>query len=43
MAFITKPQRYITLPEKNGIPSRVKMIATLHITALEPLDSKSAA
>jgi hypothetical protein len=43
MAFITKPQLYIAMPDPDGIPSRVKMIATLHITALEPLDSNSAA
>jgi len=43
MAFITKPQLYVALPDPDGIPSRVKMISTLHVTALEPIDSGSAA
>ena len=42
MAVATKAQMAIALPDPDGTPSRLQLLSTLHITALEPLDPQPA-
>lgn len=43
MAIVTKTEIVIALPDADGIPSRLQLVATLHVTALEPLNAAGAA
>ena len=43
MAFLTRAEIMIGLGERDGIPSRHRMVSLLHVTAAEPLDSTAAA
>lgn len=42
MAVATKAQMAIAMPDPDGTPSRLQLLSTLHITALEPLDPQPA-
>jgi len=42
MAVATKAQMAIALPDPDGTPSRLQLLSTLHVTALEPLDRQTA-
>jgi hypothetical protein len=42
MALATKAELAIALPDEDGVPSRLQWLATLHVTALEPLDKQTA-
>ena len=42
MAVATKAQMAIALPDPDGTPSRLQLLSTLHVTALEPLDTQAA-
>ena len=43
MAVATKAELAIVLPDADGTPSRLQILSTLHVTALEPLDAAPAA
>ena len=38
MALVTKTELVVALPDDDGVPSRLRIISTLHVTALEPID-----
>ena len=42
MAFPTRTEMVIASPDRNGIPSRARMVSNLHITALEPIEAAPA-
>ena len=42
MAFPTRTEMVIASPDRNGIPSRARLVSNLHITALEPIESAPA-
>jgi len=39
MAFPTQTEMVIASPDRNGIPSRARIVSNLHITALEPIEA----
>lgn len=39
MAFPTRTELVIASPDDHGVPSRARIVANLHITALDPLES----
>ena len=43
MAIVTKTEIVIALPDADGIPSRLQLVATLDVTALEPPNAAGAA
>jgi hypothetical protein len=43
MAIVTKTEIVVALPDADGIPTRLQLVATLHVTALEPLNTAGAA
>ena len=43
MAIVTKTEIVVALPDADGIPTRLQLVATLHVTALEPLNTADAA
>jgi len=43
MAVATKLELAIALPDADGTPSRLQILSTLHVTAIEPLDPAPAA
>lgn len=43
MAIVTKTEIVVALPDNDGIPTRLQLVATLHVTALEPLNTAGAA
>jgi hypothetical protein len=38
MAVATKSELAIALPDADGVSSRLQILSTLHVTAIEPLD-----
>lgn len=42
MAVATKAMIAIALPDPDGTPSRLQLLSTLHVSALEPIDTKAA-
>jgi hypothetical protein len=43
MAIVTKTEIVVALPDADGISTRLQQVATLHVTALEPLNTAGAA
>ena len=43
MAIVTKTEIAMDLPDADGIPTQLLLVATLHMTALEPLNKAGAA
>ncbi len=43
MAFPTRNEMVIASPDRNGIPSRPRLVSNLHITALEPIEATPTA
>jgi hypothetical protein len=43
MAIVTKMEIVVALPDADGIPTRLQLVSTLHVTALEPLNTAGAA
>ena len=43
MAIVTKTEIVVALPDADGIPTRLQLVSTLHVTALEPLNTAGAA
>jgi hypothetical protein len=41
MAFPTRTETVIASPDRHGVPSRVRIVSNLHITALEPIEAAS--
>jgi hypothetical protein len=39
MAFPTRTEMVIASPDRQGVPSRARIVANLHITALEPIET----
>lgn len=39
MAFPTRSEMVIASPDRQGVPSRAHIVANLHITALEPIET----
>jgi hypothetical protein len=39
MAFPTRTETVIASPDRQGLPSRARIVANLHITALEPIET----
>ena len=42
MAVATKAKMAMALPDPDGTPSRLQLLSTLQVTALEPLDTQAA-
>ena len=43
IAIVTKTEIVVAMPDADGIPTRLQLVATLHVTALEPLNTVIAA
>ena len=43
MALLTRVELLIGLAERQGVPTRYRSVALLHVTAIEPIDSPAAA
>ena len=43
MAIVTKTEIVVALPDAEGTPARLQLVSTLHVTALEPLNTAGAA
>jgi hypothetical protein len=43
MAIVTKTEIVVALPDADGIPPRLQLVATLHVPALKPLNTAGAA
>jgi hypothetical protein len=43
VALLTRVELLIGLAERQGVPTRYRSIAHLHVTAIEPIDSTAAA
>lgn len=39
MAFSTRSEMVIASPDRQGVSSRARIVANLHITALEPVET----
>lgn len=39
MAYPTRSETVIASPDRQGVPSRARIVANLHITALEPIET----
>jgi hypothetical protein len=39
MAFPTRTETVIASPDRQGVPSQARIVANLHITALEPIET----
>jgi len=39
MAFPTRTETVIASPDRQGVPSRARIVANLHITTLEPIEA----
>jgi hypothetical protein len=39
MAFPTRTETVIESPDRQGVPSQARIVANLHITALEPIET----
>jgi hypothetical protein len=39
MAFPTRTDTVVASPDRHGVPSRARIVANLHITALEPIEA----